>query len=284
MADTSPTVRRRRLAAELRRLRKESGLTSEYVAQQVGLAQSWMSRVESGRQGIRLNDLRVLLDIYHVPTDQREELMTLARQSRQRGWWHSYGDAIPEWFQVRIGLEAEATRLRSYTVELIPGLLQTADYYRRLLISQYPTSGSNDIERMIDFRLARQERLVGNESQDLSFIINEACLHRLRADPETSRGQLARLTKLAELPNVDLRVLPFSAGMHTGIDGGFVLLGFAPPDPDVVYIEYRRNSLFLEDATQVESYNCVYRDLHEASLSREETHVLLTGFAKSAAG
>ncbi|MFI7708458.1 Scr1 family TA system antitoxin-like transcriptional regulator [Nonomuraea sp. NPDC049480] len=145
-------MRRRRLASELRRLREESGLTAEAVAERLEYDQSWVSRIESGRRGIRPNDLKALLDVNEVFGQAREDLLQLARQARQRGWWHSYGDVIPEWFQVFVGLEAEAAQLRSYDPELIPGLLQTPDYYRSYLLVAPMTSKPEKVDRKIELR------------------------------------------------------------------------------------------------------------------------------------
>ncbi|MDF5756110.1 helix-turn-helix transcriptional regulator [Spongiactinospora sp. TRM90649] len=273
-------MRRRRLAAELRRLRKESGLTAEAVARRVGLAQSWVSRVESARQGIRHNDLRALLDIYGVPEERRDELSALAQQSRQRGWWHSFSDAVPEWFQIMIGLEAEARRLRSFDMELIPGLLQTPDYYRSYLRGHRAGFGEPEIDRMIELRTARQERMLHNHSLDLTFIVNEASLRRLAATTSVCHAQLDRLVQLSDKSHISINILPFSAGMHSSMDSGFVLLGFTPPDPDVVYIESQLNGLYLEEPAQVESYDSVYDSLHAKSLTKEQTRNFLVKLAK----
>ena len=160
----SPTVRGRRLRYELRRLREQRGLTIEQVAEQShgDWTASAISRWETGDRRIRPADLRALLDIYDIGGDQREVLLTLAREARQRGWWQSYSsDAVPEWFQVYLGLEAEAASIHEYAAELVPGLFQTADYYRAFMRTA-PAAGDDEaIERKIALRATRQERLTG---------------------------------------------------------------------------------------------------------------------------
>jgi transcriptional regulator with XRE-family HTH domain len=279
---SSPTVRRRRLAAELRRLRKESGLTTEQVAQRLEVAQSSVSRIESGRRGIKASDLRLLLEIYGVDGEKVEELLTLARQSRQRGWWHTYGDVVPEWFQVLIGLEVEAEERRSYDVELIPGLLQTADYFRAYLATLPTSFGSDDIDRKIAFRMARQERMLQDDARKLSFVLNEASLRRVVAANMGPQAQFARLTELSQLPHVTLQVLPFSAAMHAGMGGGFVLLSFTSPDPDVVYIENEVSGLYLEERADVDRYNLVYEHLMAKALNPGQSRSFIAKLGKEA--
>ncbi|MEU4230753.1 helix-turn-helix transcriptional regulator [Nonomuraea sp. NPDC026600] len=270
------------MAAELKRLRKESGLTAEQVAQQLEVAQSSVSRIESGRRGIKASDLRLLLDIYGVDGEKVEELLTLARQSRQRGWWHTYGDVVPEWFQVLIGLEVEAEGRRSYDVELIPGLLQTVDYYRAYLATQPTSFGNDEIDRKIAFRMARQERILQDDARKLSFVLNEASLRRVAAASMGPQGQFKRLTELSQLPHVTLQVLPFSAAMHAGMGGGFVLLSFTPPDPDVVYIENEVSGLYLEEQVEVDRYNLVYDCLMAKALSPGQSRSFIAKLGKEA--
>jgi Predicted transcriptional regulators len=278
----SPTVRGRRLAAELRRLRKQSGLTAEAVAEKLELDPSWVSRVESGRRGIHPIKLRALLDIYGI-TDPavREELLELCRQARRRGWWHTYGDVIPEWFQVFVGLEAEASELCSYDSELVPGLLQTVDYYRAFLETSPLASHSDEINRKIDFRVARQARITDSGSLRLWCILNEAVIRRPVGDGDTMRAQLRHLIEMSQRPNITLQVLPFEAGPHPAMDGSFVIVGFPESaDPDVVYLENQVSSLYLEDSAAVDRYNAVYNHLRAKALNPDQTRRLLAQAAE----
>lgn len=279
---SSPTVRRRRLASELRRIRKEAGLTAEAVAERLELNPSWVSRVETGRRGIRAIDLRALLDVYNVHGTARDELLILARQARQRGWWHSYGDVIPEWFQIFVGLEAEAAELRSYDTELVPGLLQTPDYYRGYISTAPMASSPEEIDRKIDFRQARQARITGANPLKLWAIMNEAVIRR-PVGGQTTMYQLRHLVETSERPNVTLQVLPFAAGPHPAMDGGFVILEFPQaPDPDVVYLENQVGSLYLEEPTGIDRYNLLFNHLRAKALDPDQTRSLLAQAAKEA--
>ncbi|MFG1875005.1 helix-turn-helix domain-containing protein [Sphaerisporangium sp. NPDC049003] len=276
-------MRRRRLASELRRIRKEAGLTAEAVAERLELDPSWVSRVETGRRGIRAIDLRALLDVYNIHGTAREELLVLARQARQRGWWHSFGDVIPEWFQVFVGLEAEASELRSYDTELVPGLLQTPDYYRGYIRTAPMASSPEEIDRKIDFRQARQARITDANPLQLWAVMNEAVIRRPVGGTTTMRAQLLHLTEASERPNVTLQVLPFAAGPHPAMDGGFVILGFPEaPDPDVVYLENQVGSLYLEEPTGVDRYNLVFNHLRAKALDPDQTRSLFAQASKEA--
>ncbi|MEU8145887.1 helix-turn-helix transcriptional regulator [Nonomuraea sp. NPDC048901] len=281
-AGSSPTVRRRRLASELRRLRKESGLTSEAVAIQLEYDQSWVSRIESGRRGIRIPDLKALLDVYGITDQAREELLQLARQARQRGWWHTYVDVIPDWFQIFVGLEAEASELRRYDTELVPGLLQTADYYRAYLrVAPMPWK-PEEVDRMIEFRRVRQERITTG-SLRLWAIMNEAVIRRHVASRQTMKAQLNHLIEMSETPNVTLQVLPFAAGPHPAMDGGFVIIGFPEAnDPDVIYQESQSGSLYMEESALIDRYNVVFNHLMAKADDPDRTRDLLISAAKEA--
>ncbi|MGW4641522.1 helix-turn-helix domain-containing protein [Sphaerisporangium sp. NPDC004334] len=282
-AGSSPTVRRRRLAAELRRLRKEAGLTAETIAEKLEIDPSWISRIETGRRRIRPIDLRALLDVYDVHGSAREELLVLARQARQRGWWHTYGDVIPEWFQIFVGLEAEAAELRRYDTELVPGLLQTPDYYRAYIRTAPMAASQEETDRKIDFRMARQARLDGPEPLRLWVIVNEAVIRRPVGSESVMRAQLRHLIDTSGRNNVTLQILPFAAGPHPAMDGGFVILGFPEAaDPDVVYLENQMGSLYLEESSAVDRYNLVFNHLRAKALDPDQSRSLIAQVAKDA--
>lgn len=271
----SPTVRGRRLRYELRHLREQRGLTIEQVAERSGgdWTPSAISRWETGDRRIRPVDLRVLLDIYEVGGDQREVLLTLAREARQRGWWQSYrSDAVPEWFQVYLGLEAEAASIREYAAELIPGLLQTADYYRAFMQAAPAAGDQEAIERKIAVRAARQERLTAEEPPDCWAVLNEAVIRRVVGGTEVMRAQLQHIAAVAEQPHISVQVLPFKAGAHPAMDGSFIILGFPEaPDPDVVYLESQTGSLYLEKPPEVERYQAMFSRLVAKALDPDES-------------
>jgi transcriptional regulator with XRE-family HTH domain len=285
MARPSPTVRRRRLRSELRRLRTERGLTIEEVQERTGgdIRISTLSRWETGERSVRPNDLRALLDLYGLTEgDERETLLTLCRQAKERGWWQSYGSAVPGWFQFYVGLESEAATIHEYSAELVPGLLQTADYYRAFL-STAPADA--DIDPKIRVRQERQERLTAaDDPPEYWAVLNEGVIRRTVGSNGTMRAQLAHLVELADLPNVTLQVLPFSAGVHPAMDGGFSILGFPDPviDPAVVYLENAAGSVYLEEAAEVDRFGRMLRHIIAKALSPEDSRKLLSVAAASA--
>lgn len=283
MARPSPTVRRRRLRSELRRLRTERGLTIEDVQERSGgdIRIPTLSRWETGERSVRPNDLRALLDIYGLTEgEEREKLLTLCRQAKERGWWQSYGSAVPGWFQFYVGLESEASQIRQYAAELVPGLLQTADYYRAFL-STAPADA--DITRKIEVRMARQERLTAaDDAPDYWAVLNEAVIRRNVGPNGTMRAQLTHLAELAGLSNVTIQVLPFSAGAHPAMDGGFSILGFpGPPDPPVVYLENAAGSVYLEEAAEVARFDRMFSHIIAKALSPEDSRRMLSRLAAS---
>jgi transcriptional regulator with XRE-family HTH domain len=282
-AHPSPTVRGRRLRYELRRLREERGLTIEQVSERSGgdLRPPTISRWETGERRIRPTDLRVLLDIYDVRADQRELLLTLAREARQRGWWQSYSSAIPEWFQVYVGLETEAASIQVYEAELVDGLLQTPGYYRTFMQAA-PAAGSDEaIERKITVRTTRQERLTSDEPPAYWAILNEAVIRRVVGGADVMGAQLQHVAEVAGLPHVNVQVLPFKAGAHPAMDGSFRILGFpVASDPDVVYLENQVGGLYLEEAPQVERYTLMFNHLVAKALDPDESRRLIASVAR----
>jgi transcriptional regulator with XRE-family HTH domain len=274
----SPTVRRRRLRYELRRLREERSLTIEQVQELSGgdLKAPTMSRWETGDRSVRPTDLRLLLDIYEIQGDEREALLALAREAKERGWWQPYISAIPEWFQIYVGLETEAARIQEYAAELVPGLLQTAGYYRAFLQTA-PASGSGDeIDRKITVRLARQERLTGDDPPEYWAVLNEAAIRRVVGGPEAMREQLMHIAEMADMEHMNVQVLPFSAGVHPAMDGAFSILGFPEPtDPDVVYLENQAGSLYLEEAPEIDRYTRMFSHLVAKALAPDESRRLI---------
>lgn len=282
----SPTVRRRRLRYELRRLREQRGLTIEQVSDASGgdLKPSTISRWETGDRSVRPTDLRLLLDIYDIGGEQREMLLTLAREARERGWWQSYGSAIPDWFQVYVGLEAEAAKIHRYDAELVPGLLQTADYYRTF-IRAAPAAGNDEaIEHKVAVRSTRGELLTSDEPPEFWAVLNEAVIRRVVGGAKVMREQLEHMADLAELPHVSVQVLPFSAGVHPAMDGSFIVLSFPEAtDPDVVYLESQTGSLYLEQATETERYQRMFNHLIAKALDPDESRRLIARVARELA-
>lgn len=283
----SPTVRRRRLRYELRRLRDEHGLTIEQVQERSGgdIKAPSISRWENGERSVRPTDLRLLLDIYGVDGERREALLTLARQAKERGWWQSYGSAIPQWFQVYVGLEAEASSVRVYESELVHGLLQTAGYYRAFLRAAPAAAVDAEADRKIEVRLARQERLTGEDPPDYWAVLNEAVIRRVVGGAVVMREQLDHIAEMAQLPHVNVQVLPFGAGVHPAMDGSFEILGFPEPgDPDVVYLENQAGSLYLEEQPEIDRYARMFSHLMAKALDPEESRRMIAQIAADLTG
>lgn len=279
--ETGPTVRRRKLGAELRRRRDSAGLTSEEAAQRVGWHQSKVSRIETGRSGARPADVRRLLDVYGVENDEvRQGLEDLARDGAKRGWWQSYRDMLPPSYMDFISLESDARAVRTLETTVIPGLLQTADYARAVTRAVLPQHGADRIDALVDVRIARQVVLGREPPLELRVVVDEAALRREMAGRDVMRGQLVRLTELAGRPNVHIQVLPFSRGAHIGVTGSFVVFEFPRTgDQDVVAIDHLTSSLYLEQQEEVSAYNTAFDLLRSRALPRNESLAFVAGIA-----
>jgi transcriptional regulator with XRE-family HTH domain len=265
----SPTVRRRRLAGELRRLRDESNLTIDEVAEKLECSASKISRIETGNVGVTPRDARDLLELYGVPEDKREALVQLAREARQKGWWHAYSEVFTGAF---VGLESDASSLHTHQALLVPGLLQTERYTRAVIRAIRPDSEESEVDRKVSARLARQRLLTVSNPPEYWAVIDEAVLHRIVGGVDVMREQLGRLVELASLPNVTLQVVPFGAGEHAGMEGSFLILGFPEQaDPDVVYVEYTTSGVYLEQQSDVRRYTLMFDHLRASALKPDDT-------------
>jgi len=277
---SSPTVRRRRLALELRRLREAAQMTCEDVAQKLECSVSKISRIETGRVAVSPRDARDLLGIYGVAGDQRDSLIQLARESRQKGWWHAYGDAVQPHLATYLGLETAASEIRIYKVSRIPGLLQTEDYSRALLATGKLNTPPSDQERQLAV-LADRRRQANLSPPAVWAILDEAALRRRVGGPGVMRSQIEHLIALAGMPDVYLQVIPFASGAYPSLDLPFLILGFPDPaDPDVVCIGYPSGMLWIEDASEIGTYNRVFNHLQAAALSPGGSRSLMESVLK----
>jgi transcriptional regulator with XRE-family HTH domain len=277
----SPTVRRRRLALELRRFREAARMTCEDVAEHLECSTSKISRIETGRVRVSPRDVRDMLDLYRVPELQRDSLVQLARESRQKGWWHAYSDTIEPRFATYIGLESAASEIRIYEVTLIPGLLQTEDYARAVIAAGAVDGSPEAVERNVAFRMARQPALTSDDPPQLWAVLDEAVLHRQVGGPGLMRLQLDHLLDLGGLPNVAIQVLPFGAGAHPAMGRPFVILAFPErADPDVVYLEDLTSALYVENVDEVDRYNVFFNHLRATALSFEDSAALIMSVRK----
>lgn len=275
----SPRVRRRRLGIELRRLRESGGLTIEQVGKHLEVSKPTVSRMETGRVGVKASTLRHLLDLYGVAEAEREPLVTLARQGRELGWWHKDADALPEWFEPYVGLEAEATALRNFTIDLIPGMLQTEGYAHAVYEAGRPPMTEREIERGVAVRMARQRRLAEENPPALWAVIDEAALRRQIGGPAIMRDQLLRLVDLAALPNITVQVLPCQAGAHAAMTCPFIVLEFES-DPAVVYFETLTDGIYLDKPSEISRYTLVFNHLRASALSEQRSVALMVKAAK----
>ena len=284
MAEGSPTVRRRELGALLRRLREEKNLTVKQATEHLLCSPSKISRIETGQRGATLRDVRDLCDLYGVTNaNERDRLMTLAREGKQQGWWQSYD--LPYATPAYVGLEAEATRVKDYDSAVIPGLLQTSDYFRALHDDPLPEPAeptSEVIEQRIEARLIRQQLLHNQDGPSLQFwaILDEAVLHRVIGGARVMRGQLMHVVKMMQLPNVTVQVIPFDAGPHPALDSTFNILEFPEPVPDLVYIEGLAGFLFLEKAEDLQRYQRVFEHLSKKALTADQSADLMSTMAR----
>jgi transcriptional regulator with XRE-family HTH domain len=275
---SSPTVKRRRLAAELRHYREQAGLTIDDVAERLEWSSAKISRIENSRVSVLPRDVKFLLGIYGLTSQDQawDVLLTLARESRQKGWWHSYGDAVPDWFEVYVGLEAEATDKSSYAAEFVPGLLQTADYARAVHRAALVDASEQEVEQLVKVRMARQELLASEDGPQQWLVLNEAVIRRLIGGRAVMHAQLVRLVEATSLPNVTIQVVPFNAGAHSAMDGSFSILGFPEPtDPNIVYIEYQTGALYLEKPQEVQRYRLMFDHLRAPALSVDASRALI---------
>ncbi|MEV4947648.1 helix-turn-helix transcriptional regulator [Streptomyces sp. NPDC053755] len=285
MASTvNPTVRRRRLGQELRRLREQKNMTAEQVAERLLVSQSKISRLENGRRSISQRDVRDLCGVYEVE-DERvvESLMQMAKDSRQQGWWHAFGD-IP--YSVYIGLETDAESLRVYEPQIIPGLLQTRGYAEAVIRGALPESTPADIDKRVTVRTRRQDRIKDEERPlRLWAVIDEGALRREVGNRQLMIEQLEHLVEQSHLPHVTVQVLPFEMGAHPGISGHYAILEFPDTsDSSVVYIEGVTSDLYLEKAQDVAKYSVMYEHLRAQALNVEQTRDFISDIAKKYAG
>lgn len=251
----SPTVRRRRLAAELRKLRAQSEVTQQQAASHLGCTQAKIGRFETAKRSPSVGDVSALLDFYSVDNAEREPLINLARDARKRGWWHSYSDVLPEWYETYVGLEAEASSIHTYESEAIPGLLQTREYAYAITKSTLFRAHDAEIGRRVDLRIQRQERVTGDTPLELWAVVGEAALRRPVGGDGVLRRQLEHMLKLGQLANVTLQVMPLDAGAHPAQAGPFVILRYSNHiDPDVVYLETHVGGLYLEREIELTNY------------------------------
>ncbi|MGW1892074.1 helix-turn-helix domain-containing protein [Streptomyces sp. NPDC002004] len=272
-------VRRILLGSQLRRLRETRGITREAAGYSIRASESKISRMELGRVSFKARDVEDLLTLYGV-TDEAERgaLLALAKEANVAGWWHSYSDVLPGWFQTYVGLEGAASLIRVYEVQFVHGLLQTEAYAHAVVSRGMRGASRADIDRRVALRLERQKILVSERAPAFHVVLDEAALRRPYGDRQVMRGQLQHLIDVSERSNVRLQVMPFSFGGHAGESGAFTMLSFPESDlSDVVYLEQLTSALYVDKREEVAQYATVMERLQEDSPGPEQTRDLLRG-------
>ncbi|KNE83466.1 MULTISPECIES: helix-turn-helix domain-containing protein [Streptomyces] len=274
------TVLGRQLGDELRRLREAAAMTTSQAADALDCTKGKISRIENGRVTVRLPDLTAMLQAYQVSDPGlRERLSTLARKANRRrreGWWNEYAPVLADTYRDYIALEAMAGAIRTFQAQLVPGLLQTPDYIRAVTVASRQWQTADEIEKFVQVRLARQERLTGNSPLQFWAVLSEAVLAQQVGGPETMKAQLRHLLTVSAHPNVTVQILPFSRGAHASMFGPYVVLGF-PEDGalDVVLADNPTGSMWFEREAEVARYRELFDAARTAALSPVESRAVI---------
>ncbi len=252
-------------------MREDAGLTIDEVAQRLEVSPAKISRIETGRVSVHPRDVSDLLEVYEVSGRHRDDLLTLTREARQLGWWHSYSDVLSEGTDIWVGLEAEAQAIRSYEVQFVAGLLQTPEYARAVLRAHYRSEPSEQIERRVELRIARQQLVLEQNNTPIWAVLDEAVLRRQFGSPDLLQSQCRQLVELSEKRNITIQVLPLAAGVYSGVPGSFTIIRLSPPDPEVVVIEYRGGNLYLEGSEDVTTHADVFDRIRANAKGPEES-------------
>ena len=285
IAPGSPTVRRRRLAAELRGIREDRGKSGDAVAAALKWSPSKISRYERARTGLRPREVERLLDYYEITGPRRELLLGLAEDAAQKGWWEEYSDSLSDDYKQFIGLEHEATSMAIWHVDVVTGLLQTEEYARHIIgsYSQVEPIAPGMIGRLVRVRMRRQQ-VLSRDGLQLSVVLDESVLKRRIGDDAVMYDQLQRLVKEADRPNLTLQVLPLDA-QHSVFGESFVIFGFGQDADamlqDVVSTEHLRSGFTLEGERDTYLHRIAFQMLSEASLDPVASRALILKTAES---
>jgi transcriptional regulator with XRE-family HTH domain len=259
-------------------LREAAGTTIDQVAERMECSASKVSRIETGQSGVSSREIRKILAAYEVDGPKGEELVEMAREAKQRGWWQLYGTVLTGAY---VGLEAAATELRSFEPLVIPGLLQTEEYARVLVLAGWPGASTEEVEQRVRVRMKRQSLIQQDDPLRLSIVLDEAALRRPVGGIDVMRRQLDRLLQAAELPHIMLQVLPLAAGAHGGMDGAFTILLFdEPANQNLVFAANGAGGLFLEKDEELARYAAIFDGLRNDALSPPQSARMIATLAK----
>lgn len=291
MTDTGSTVPRRQVGRLMRQLREQAGISLMAAAEELEFSRARMYRIENGEVPVRKHDVIAMCTVYRATDRMTQVLIGLAHESKAKGWWHAYGDVVPAWFELYVGMEQAAGRLRSFAPSVIPGLLQSREY-AECVFSKWIGADDVAVENAVAVRLERQSLLVRNrpEAPRLDVIIDEGVLRRAIPDAIGMQKQLAQLLNANSRPNVTVRVIPFTTGPHKAASAGqftileFPAVGTASPEPTTIYSENLTGALYLDKLTEVEAYESVWRELEATALGPAESDDLIGAIIKESDG
>ncbi|MCI2415879.1 helix-turn-helix domain-containing protein [Saccharopolyspora sp. K220] len=278
---SGPTARRLVLGSQLRRLREATGISREEAGYAIRGSGSKISRLELGRVGFKERDVADLLTLYGVADpEERETFLDLVRRSNEPGWWYSFNDLLPSWFQDYVGLEESASRIQTYEIQFVPGLLQTEKYARAVAAQGRPESSPEEIDRRVRLRMQRQKLFSQAKAPRLWAVIDESVLRRPIGGREVLREQIEHLLQVTTMPMVSLQILPFELG-RSGAEGSYTLLRFAESEiPDIVYLEHLCGALYLDKPDEVEVYSKVTHRLTVDAHTPNQTRKMLASALK----
>jgi hypothetical protein len=276
-----PTVMKILLGAQLRRLREQAGVSRDDAGYHIRASGSKISRLELGRVSFKERDVSDLLDLYQVDATTKEQLVQLTVEANATPWWQKYREVVPDWFHVYVGLEEAATLIRVYEVQFVPGLLQTEDYARAVVMQGSPHLAPEEVDSRVAVRMGRQKLLARENPPRLWAIVDEAALRRPMGGHEVLAGQIKRLIHAVGEPNITLQVMPFKYGGHAAEGGAFTMMRFPEADlPDMVYMEYLTGAHYVDRPDDVEVYAAVMERLSVAGTSPEKTRDILNEILK----
>jgi transcriptional regulator with XRE-family HTH domain len=276
-----PTVLKILLGAQLRRLRDLAGISRDEAGYHIRASGSKISRLELGRVSFKERDVADLLDLYAVVGEQKDQLLQLTHEANATPWWQKYREVVPDWFQVYVGLEEAAALIRIYEVQFVPGLLQTEDYARAVVMQGAPSLSPEEIDSRVAVRMGRQKLFSRENPARLWAIVDEAALRRPIGSRDVLAGQINRLIDATSESNITLQVMPFKHGGHAAEGGAFTIMRFPEADlPDMVYMEYLTGAHYIDKPDDVELYAAVMERLSVAGTSPEKTRDILGDILK----
>jgi transcriptional regulator with XRE-family HTH domain len=282
VAEYVPSVRMRRIARTLLNWRVSRELLGADVASQAGWSASKQSRLENATQPIQPHEVMSLALIYGIPEDERHAVFNATMTAQKQGWWEAVGkDALVDDMLGYVELESEATTVRTFKIDLVPGLLQSTEYSAAIGQAYLPRASADAVRQRVEARARRQERLTDENPIKVEAVVSEAAFRTLVGGPEVMSHQLGRLLELTKLPNIDLRVIPMAAGAYPAMGTPFSLLSFAGDYPDVGYIDLISKGVYMEEPDDVEPYKINFAGLQEVALTPRRTRALITELAGS---